>query len=405
MTTGLRECFTEPFLRLSAYRVLGTFFTIWALAPNLTNLNAEEWGDELRGIAHFEVHDATAVDIPGFILALSEDSVGNLFAGGSALRRFDGESWSSLDVVLPTITALHVDTADRLWIGSVDDLGYVDYSSQGSSHYISMLGKTPEDHRRFNQIWDIYELGDEIVFISNKELFIWDGTSISLKTISNVRRRLFSQQIGNELLLFVEGQVWHYSEQELTLLVDSEILGERFVLWADYDTDGDLILYTETAVYKYEGGNLEEIGAGQMAYIAKMRPLGPKKKIGRYFAVPTLDAGILIVDEAGEITYPINEQTGLPLRTMTAFTRDRSGNFWIAGDGLVAMVSQPGSLWSHRLTTGERPSATGEFIFRNEAPAILADGRMLMPEISSHSFVTLCLQWSFCPRELHLQRL
>lgn len=382
MRNFICELFVKPLFRPVKYPLTGTIFTFWALIPTWADIDRENLSDSVRGSAYIEHFDTEVGETPGFILALAEDSRGNLYAGGTALQVFDGAAWQTHALDVQIITALFIDNEDRIWVGSVDDLGYLERDEDGSFRFVSLVEHLPEESRRFAQIWNIHRVKGETIFIANDRMMIWNGKEFDVHDVPDVGRRLYSQSSNNRLFLYTIGNVWTYHEKRLRRLIGSDLLEDTLVLWISEgnNTNDLLTLYTDRGVFRYNDDGIELKELGDLEKLANLRPLGFVQSIGSLFSVPTLDSGVILVDRAGKIVSTLAVRGSHPIPTLTAFHRDRFGDFWVAGEGRVAVMRQPGRLWTYRRNLPEAFSAAGDFVFREGAPVIVADGRVFRGE-------------------------
>ena len=369
------ELLVKPIFGAVKYRLKGIIFTFWALIPIASAVNWEKFPDQLGGKPHIDHFDTAEADIAGFILALAEDSQGRIFAAGTTLQIYDGAEWQTHDLDLQIITALFVDHEDRVWVGSVDDIGYLDKTADGRKEFVSIANKLPEESRSFSQIWSIHQIRGSLVFVANEAILVWDGSHIEKKQLPNVRRRIYSQSDDDRLFVFADGHFWLFEDGVIRVPPGLEIAPDTLTLWIHSVETDAFILYTDQGVYSYKNQRLTKIRDGDL--IERMmgaRPLGKVSRMDDLIVVPTLEDGLFLLNDDGDLVTRLALQR--PIRTLTAFLHDRHGDLWLAGEGSVAVMRQPGRLWTYQQRAPEEFSAAGDFVFRDGLPLVVAEGRV-----------------------------
>ena len=103
---------------------------------------------------------------------------GALYIGNqSGVLEYDGVTWRLIPIAdRSVVRALAVGPGDRVFVGSIGDLGYLEPGSSGSLEYRSLLDLIPESQRDFADVWDVDPMGDGVIFRAPPYLFRWlDG--------------------------------------------------------------------------------------------------------------------------------------------------------------------------------------------------------------------------------------
>ncbi|MCC5808404.1 MAG: response regulator [Opitutales bacterium] len=305
---------------------------------------------------------------------MAEDSQGRIFAGGTTLQVYDGATWQTHTLDLQIITALFVDSEDRVWVGSVDDIGYLERDENGGKAFVSIADGLPEESRNFNQVWSIYETDSGVAFVANDSLLLWGGGELTSLPVSDVGRRLFSQQLQDQLYLFTIGKVWMLDGETLVGLDVTSALEDTLILWIGRDADGNLLFYTDNGIIRANDGAPTKVRDGDLIGMLEARPLGSVSRMKDLTIIPTLEHGLLFFKDDGDMVSRLELEH--PMRTLTAFLHDSHGDLWLAGEGRIAVVRQPGRTWTYRQQVPDGFSAAGDFVFREGAPVVVADGRV-----------------------------
>ena len=109
--------------------------------------------------------------------AAVQDAAGVLYVGNKdVVLAYDGQSWESIHTGGSFIRCLAVDAADRIWIGGVDEFGYLEADGLGGRRYISLgehLPKGMADPLNFFQLkvtsHGVYLITDDLVLRWHEE--------------------------------------------------------------------------------------------------------------------------------------------------------------------------------------------------------------------------------------------
>ena len=112
------------------------------------------------------------------IWAIVQDTRGVIYAGGGgAVLEYDGASWRRIP--LPSLVAvarsLDIDAAGRIYVGAVNELGYLEPNAAGEMSYVSLLPKLPPEAREMGVVWRTLVTPEGVVFQTENSLFRWSN--------------------------------------------------------------------------------------------------------------------------------------------------------------------------------------------------------------------------------------
>ena len=128
---------------------------------------------------------------------------GRLYVANSkGVMAYDGQSWRMFPVANGSfVRALHADSAtQRVYVGAVDELGYLAPDSLGHMQYHSLRDMLPDSLGRIGDVWDVAAYKESIVFQTSYHLLIWEQGSFTVWEAGSSIFRLFS--VRNELYFF-----------------------------------------------------------------------------------------------------------------------------------------------------------------------------------------------------------
>ncbi len=111
-----------------------------------------------------------------------EGDNGVLYFGNThGILEYDGVNWRLIE--LPNQSVVRVlakDSKGKIYVGGVNEFGYLSANKKGELTYISLLDRKPNMTAVFNDIWNIKLLDDNVYFFSYKYIFKLENDHIKL---------------------------------------------------------------------------------------------------------------------------------------------------------------------------------------------------------------------------------
>ena len=267
-----------------------------------------------------------------------QDANGILYvANQGGVLEFDGASWRLVNIQNNNAAfSLDLGSDNIVYVGSRGDFGYLVPDETGTTSFVSLLEKVPDEYRDFSVVWGIHSMEDAIYFQSNKYLFEWDGTDIRLWQSENrlhtsfeVHDRLFVKQddvgllelVGDSLVLIDGGAQF----QALRVFMMEAVDDSTILIAAQSGIDGPLQLFN----YRMgEISNLETDVHLLNEFDNYTFYHGHKVK-GQFFALATLYDGVFVIDKHGALVEALGVDRSVPGDVNYIF-EDAQGGIWLA---------------------------------------------------------------------------
>ncbi|MGM0497313.1 MAG: hypothetical protein ACQESJ_05300, partial [Bacteroidota bacterium] len=292
--------------------------------------------------------------------SILQDHRGIMYIGnGNGVMEYDGERFRLIE--LPNKTtgrSMDIGENNRIYVGSVGDIGYLKPDEKGKTEYVSLIPKLDEEHKDFGDVWDAEYDGESVFFRSYQKLFrfiddtihVWEAKkrfagSFLLNDTFYVRDKkegLFKVQ-GNKLIPAPNG---HLFENNYSFTDGIEFSEQRAI----FSSSNKLYLYnpkaskSENAITRF---NTEADDQLKKSEIYKIHKASDNKII-----VGTLsNEGVIVVDTNGRTLQKINKELGLQKGSIYDITTDKEGNAWLAMSyGFAkAEISSSITFWDEQL--------------------------------------------------------
>lgn len=282
--------------------------------------------------------------------AIDQDSRGMMyFANNDGLLSFDGQHWSLLPVPNRSIVRSVFIHNDTIYVGAFEEFGYFASNTQGRLVYHSLVELVPGENKNFDEVWKIFNTSNGIVFQSFKYLFYFDGKRIS--HIIHSRSFGHSYKVGNDiyitdhergLLKITNGKAEQVSDDPLFKQYELRCL-------LPYQNSQMLVGLINKGIYVLYDSKLSPWNTKLNELLIENNVFsGIRMKNGLY-AFGSIQNGVYIADEQGEIHQHVNRYKGLQNNTVLSMAEDRSGNLWMGLDNGIDLleVNSPLSIYDH----------------------------------------------------------
>lgn len=310
--------------------------------------------------------------------ALLQDARGVLYVGnGDGVLEFDGRQWRRLPVANRTmVRSLAIDAQQRVYVGAVGEIGYLQADAEGALQYVSLMSRLPEAMRGFSDVWRVFARPEGIYFYSDERLLRVAGDGV--RDWRSERGYFLAFEADGRLLVHELGRgLQELRDDTLQLLPGGEALAQDRI-YAVLPWEQGLLVATRTRGLLYHDG--ERFRPWQTeadaAISADLVYQALRLADGRLL-VATLQGGAYLLDAQGQLLDRFNREQGLPSDTVLALAEDAQGGLWLGLDNGLARVEAsgrlsgfdaasglPGRVIAVRRHQGRLYAATGNGLFR-----------------------------------------
>src|SRR5688572_8727931 len=160
--------------------------------------------------------------------AIRQDAQGRIyFANNEGLLCFDGIYWKLYPLPNKTIVrSIEFGKDNRIYIGGQDEIGFFSPDKTGNLSYTSLRSLLPEPERKFADIWDLVQYGEEIFFRSNNQVFRYAQNKM---TVFRSSSWLFIGQANNKLIAQDQQKgLLEFHDQQWKILIEKALLPPGF---------------------------------------------------------------------------------------------------------------------------------------------------------------------------------
>lgn len=238
-----------------------------------------------------------------------------------------------------------------IYVGGVNELGYLSLEPDGSRRYFSLIQKIKPGQRNFATVWRINTTTEGVYFRTSKYLFRWNPVEKNFHVWEPTARFNASFTCNGTLYIHQRGVGLMKMENETLNMIPGRenFASARIYMMVSMAPDSpELLIGTRSkGLFIHDGKNTlplemredDFLKSAQLSHGVRLDHL-PDHLPGKasLFALATLRGGLLIIDAKGQLVRVFNKTSGLADDNIKYVNQDRAGNLWLAMDRGLAVI-------------------------------------------------------------------
>ncbi len=314
------------------------FFVVLMLAANNQGIIAQQLKTVgLPAIHNFMPKEYGASDQNW---AIVQDKRGIIYVANNAgLLQYDGTVWTLIEMPNKScVRSLCMDGAGKIFVGAVNEFGYLSTNSVGNIKFNSLMHLIPENERNINDVWDIHSIAKKIIFRTTAKLIILENGRI--KIIKPYESFHKSFKIGDKIYLRDVGKgIAVFDGNLYKLIKGSEIFANEkiYAMWA-YDSNKLLIRVHNQNFFLYDGSSFTKFKMSSDDILNSAFVYCSLKINDNILAIGSILGGLYFIDKSGNLVLKIDKSSGLTSNQIHAVFLDNSHNLWLANDHGISQI-------------------------------------------------------------------
>ena len=301
-----------------------------------------------------------AVSAEGLIYAANTDG----------LLAFDGQEWKLHKMKnQASLRSVNIDSSGKILVGGAGEFGYWTRSDLGKMTYTSLTGLVEDQQALKNEeIWRIIIDGEKIYFHTFSKSYLYHNNQIKTITASgepflfgfNVNDKLYFEQIPSGLYELENGRLIQIPDAK-------KLLGMNVLTMLPYSSTEVLIGTANNGVFLMnEKENIEPWKSEAQDFLKKYQINNGVKLFGNQYAFGTIQNGVIILNQDGEIVQHINKNNGLQNNTVLSMAVDKQSNLWVGLDNGIDRIDINSPLYYYADFTGNIGTVYSSIIYQNK---------------------------------------
>lgn len=312
------------------------------------------------------------------------------FCNQGGVLKFDSVNWIPIDIQ-GRCSSISTDYNGRIFVGGIDDFGYLDKKADNIDAYKSLRHLIP-DSIHFERIWSIIAHGKETYFQSNKYLFKYSGERISVhkapsrfQSVSLLNDQIIVKSSGEGLMKFSGMGLTKYEGGERSFFLDNFIVGVKPLGTSSLSCSRD------SGCYFLEDGILSKMKFNFDQSLFSNGLSAYEVLLDGTILIGTFGNGLIHVKENGELIRKISIAEGLIDNSVYKIFEDINGKVWVLTSKGISLIEfdvplyiyddrigLKGTVWFSVETEFGFFVSTNEGVFKNSG-----SGFNLYPEVKN----------------------
>ena len=338
---------------MSVSKSLLTFLITWFFfySVEAQNITSTEYG--LPFLQNYTPQDYQA-DYQNY--TITQDKRGVMYFGNElGVLIFDGLHWQIVQLNNKgAVKALRADQQGRVYVGGINDLGFLKPNPQGVLEYESLLPKIPVQHHNFGEVLNIFHTKNGVFYITNKAIFHYKNGKVNfLKT--NQKLYWSSFRVNNKLMVQVANKgVYYLNVTTLQLentAAQQSAISEPLASIVPFGLQDYLLVSRSAKFFVLKNQQLTPWSGLQTNLLQNQLINCVTQLPNKHYVIGSLQIGLVIINQAGQLIKHFDKNTGLPSNNALTVFNDRENNLWVGSNrGITYLtISAPYALIDERL--------------------------------------------------------
>lgn len=258
------------------------------------------------------------------------------FANSMGLLEFDGTTWNLYPIKNKLLRSIHI-AGKRIYAGGSSEFGYYEANSMGLLTYHSLSDSVP---LWGGEVWNIYKNNENIYFISDGNIHIYNEASKKIKSIQTYayfQNIDCSAYINNSLYLGTVNGIYKLSSKDTLELLPytKELANKKIVALLNYDNNKLIALTSHSGLYLIADDTCSPYSLNPEAdYFIKQNQLFCGAIAKNRIVLGSVQNGAIVTDINNPTTRieRFNLNTGLNNSTILSTYFDNTDNLWLGAD-------------------------------------------------------------------------
>lgn len=258
------------------------------------------------------------------------------FVNDKGLLSFDGLSWKQFKGSNGITRSIKIVNDKLIYTGSDNDFGEWKLNDKNEFVYTSLYQKI-KNIKSIEEFWNVYSIDEGVVFQSFNNLYLYQNGSFTI--IKAPQRFITGYQTKSSIYLIDEKEgLMVFDGNSLRNLENLNSINFKDVVAIDVNASDIRLITKNQGIYSLK--NKKIIPYSSIPNFPNNDIVFCHKRINKdYYALGTIQNGVLILNNKDEIIHKINKIKGLQNNTVLSMYFSSNGNLWLGLDfGIDALV-------------------------------------------------------------------
>ncbi|GAA3604617.1 triple tyrosine motif-containing protein [Flavivirga amylovorans] len=261
-------------------------------------------------------------------------------ANNKGLLEYNGAEWTLYASPNNTIIRAVNVIGNKVYTGCYAEFGYWIKNKFGTLKYSSLRSKLDKNMLEDEQIWNIIDYNEWVIFQSNSKIYFYNTETESFKIIpaTNTIYKIF--KVNKRIYYHVADKgIYVIGSGQPKLVIDNPIVKSERVINIFENGEHLIILTRNSGFYKFLNGKIQAWKIPADTFLKGTNVFSSIQLEDGSFIMGTISHGILHLNEGGDIEYQITQKNGLSNNTVLSLFEDEANNVWVGLDNGINCIN------------------------------------------------------------------
>ncbi|WP_166961535.1 triple tyrosine motif-containing protein [Yeosuana marina] len=261
-------------------------------------------------------------------------------ANNRGLLEFDGSEWHLYESLNKSIIRSVKVIGDKVYTGCYMDFGYWSKNSFGKLEYVSLLPKLEQDIEEDDQIWNILDFNEWVVFQSSHNIYFYNTLNQTFKIIKTDKIIYNIFNIENTIFYSVRNEgIYKIKEGKPELVTEGYAIKNDKII-SIFSINNEVIFLTQkSGFYKINNDKAIKWNIAASNIFEQFNVYCALRLKNGQFIIGTISNGIINLNSDGSFNYQINQKNGLSNNTALSLLEDTDNNLWVGLDNGINCIN------------------------------------------------------------------
>ena len=261
-------------------------------------------------------------------------------ANNKGLLEYNGEEWVTYASPNNTIIRAVNVIQDKIYTGCYAEFGYWLINELGTLDYVSLSSNLEIQMSEDEQIWNIIEYNEWVVFQSNTKIYFYNSETATFKILNATNTIYKIYKVNSQLYYHVADEgIYTIEEGKSKLIIEHPITKSERIINIFNDEESLVILTRNLGFYKFQNNQLLPWKINVNPVLEAMNIFSSIMLEDGSFMLGTISDGVIHLSKDGTIDYQINQKNGLSNNTVLTLFEDSANNVWTGLDNGINCIN------------------------------------------------------------------
>ena len=263
---------------------------------------------------------------------IDQDNNGVLyFANNSGLLSYNGSI--SNNQLLPNATiavSVALTTKNEVYAGGQNEFGKLVYDENGNQVFESLKHLIPENHRGFEDVWEIETIENKVYFRASNKLYVIEDEKC---TVVDERVLDFvGKSSGQIIVQDLQEGLFYYKDGKLSKAEGTDALKGKLISEILETSNGAILMTFHDGLFTLNEKGCTEFKTDADDFLKQNKIISADRAKNGQLALGTDFAGVLIMSPEGKSLLHLDSKKGLLNNKIGSTFFDKNQNLWVGSD-------------------------------------------------------------------------